>query len=77
MGVDVHDHARLDPERARRVDARHLVGTGQGHILLTRGCMPRLAGEFVEDLDLAALDASCLAPLSTLPFFIDYVGAEP
>ena len=24
--------------------ARHLVGKGQGHILLSRGCMPRLAG---------------------------------
>ena len=57
--------------------ARHLVGTGQGHILLMRGCMPRLAGEFVESLDLDALDASCLEPLTALPFFIDYTGAEP
>ena len=57
--------------------ARHLVGTGQGHILLMRGCMPRLAGEFVESLDLDALDASCLEPLTALPFFIDYNGAEP
>ena len=31
--------------------ARHLVGTGQGHILLARGCTPRLAAEFVDKLD--------------------------
>ena len=58
-------------------NARHLVGTGQGHILLTRGCTPRLAAKFVEDLDPAALDASCLEPLTALPFFVDYNGAEP
>ncbi|MFY2762474.1 alpha/beta fold hydrolase [Arenimonas sp. MALMAid1274] len=57
--------------------ARHLVGKGQGHILLTRGCTPRLAAEFVESLDPAALDASCLDPLGATPFFINYNGAEP
>lgn len=58
-------------------NARHLIGTGQGHILLTRGCTPRLAAEFVDDLDPAAIDASCLEPLKALPFFVDYNGAEP
>lgn len=58
-------------------NARHLVGKGQGHILLTRGCTPKLAAEFVEDLDPKALDASCLEPLGATPFFINYNGAEP
>lgn len=58
-------------------NARHLVGKGMGHILLPRGCMPRLAGEFVDTLDLKGLDAGCLDSLSALPFFVNYNGAEP
>lgn len=58
-------------------NARHLVGRGQGHILLPRGCMPRLAAEFVNGLDPAALDASCLDALGPAPFFTSYNGAEP
>ena len=57
--------------------ARHLVGKGQGHILLARGCTPRLAAQFVDKLDPAGLDAKCLEPLGSLPFFIDYNGATP
>jgi hypothetical protein len=58
-------------------NARHLVGKGQGHILLTRGCTPKLAADFVEGLDPKGLDASCLDPLTALPFFVNYNGAEP
>lgn len=57
--------------------ARHLVGKGQGHILLPRGCTPRLAAEFVDKLDPEGLDASCLDSLGASPFFINYNGAEP
>ena len=58
-------------------NARHLVGKGQGHILLTRGCVPKLAAEFVDKLDPKALDASCLDVLGSTPFFTTYNGAEP
>ena len=58
-------------------NARHLVGKGQGHILLARGCTPRLAAEFVDKLDPKGLDAKCLEPLGSTPFFINYNGAEP
>ncbi|MCX7034123.1 MAG: alpha/beta hydrolase [Arenimonas sp.] len=57
--------------------ARHLVGKGQGHILLARGCTPRLAAQFVDKLDPKGLDAKCLDPLGSTPFFINYNGAEP
>ncbi|WP_460457156.1 alpha/beta fold hydrolase [Arenimonas alkanexedens] len=57
--------------------ARHLVGKGQGHIMLARGCTPRLVGEFVDKLDPVALDASCLDPLGATPFFLNYNGGEP
>jgi hypothetical protein len=66
-----------DQVLATLTNARHLVGKGQGHILLPRGCMPRLAGEFVDKLDPKGLDASCLDSLATLPFFVNYNGAEP
>lgn len=58
-------------------NARHLVGKGQGHILLTRGCTARLAAEFIDTLDPKALDASCLDALGPTPFFINHSGAEP
>lgn len=58
-------------------NARHLVGKGQGHILLPRGCTPRIAADFVDKLDPKGLDASCLDPLGAAPFFINYNGAEP
>jgi pimeloyl-ACP methyl ester carboxylesterase len=57
--------------------ARHLVGKGQGHIMLPRGCTPRLVGEFVDKLDPEGLDAGCLEPLGPTPFFLNYNGAQP
>lgn len=57
--------------------ARHLVGAGQGHILLGRGCTPKLAATFVDTLDPAGLDASCLDALGPTPFFLTANGAAP
>ena len=57
--------------------SRHLVGKGQGHILLSRGCVPRLASEFVDALDPEGLKADCLEVLGASPFFLDYNGAAP
>jgi pimeloyl-ACP methyl ester carboxylesterase len=58
-------------------NARHLVGKGQGHILLPRGCTARLAAEFIDTLAPAKLDATCLDVLGPTPFFINHSGAEP
>ncbi len=58
-------------------NARHLVGKGQGHILLPRGCTARLAAEFIDTLEPKTLDASCLDALGPTPFFINHSGAEP
>lgn len=57
--------------------ARHLVAAGQGHIVMTRGCMPKLMTEFIRDLDPAALDVSCLDALSAPSFFLNASGAAP
>jgi pimeloyl-ACP methyl ester carboxylesterase len=58
-------------------NARHLVGKGQGHILLPRGCTSRLAAEFLDGLKPKELDAGCLDSLRPTPFFINYNGAAP
>lgn len=58
-------------------NSRHIVAPGQGHIVSALGCMPRLLGEFVDGLDPAALDASCMQRLGATPFFVGTVGPTP
>lgn len=57
--------------------SRHLVARGQGHIVLSRGCTARLAARFLDTLDPAALDASCLDVLAAPSFATGYQGSEP
>lgn len=57
--------------------ARHLVAKGRGHIVLTAGCMPRLAREFIDGLDVEAIDATCLDVLQPPPFFTGFHGSQP
>ena len=58
-------------------NARVLVASGQGHSVMGRGCLPRLAAEFVDKLQPARLDAGCIADFAALPAFIDFNGAAP
>ena len=50
---------------------------GQGHGLMSVGCMPRLLEEFIRTLDARALDAHCLDVLAPTPPFLDANGAGP
>jgi acetyl esterase/lipase len=69
---------RYGDEVAAALDnARHLVLPGQGHSLVTTGCMPKLAAQFIESGDPAALDASCLDRLAAPPPFSGMHGWEP
>jgi pimeloyl-ACP methyl ester carboxylesterase len=70
------------PRYAERIAAtlpnsRVLVAKGQGHSVMGRGCLPRLVGEFVADLDPAGLDAGCVSDFGPLPAFLDFNGAAP
>jgi pimeloyl-ACP methyl ester carboxylesterase len=56
---------------------RHLVLPGQGHSVLTTGCMPKLFAQFVETADAKTLDASCLQRLKPTPPFAGNYGWEP
>ncbi len=57
--------------------SRHLVVPGQGHIVLSRGCMPKLIAQFINEADPAALDADCLQRQQAPPYFLNYNGAQP
>ena len=58
-------------------NGRHLVVRGRGHIVLTAGCMPRLAAEFIDKTDAKALDASCLDVMPVIPAFQNANGWGP
>ncbi|HWW19858.1 MAG TPA: alpha/beta hydrolase, partial [Steroidobacteraceae bacterium] len=57
--------------------ARLLIAAGQGHGVSAVGCMPRLVGKFVDDIDPSKIDAGCLNALGDTPPFADFNGAPP
>lgn len=57
--------------------ARHFVLRGQGHNVMTAGCMPRLMGQFVARADAMGLDGKCLDGLIRTPVFTGPYGWEP
>jgi pimeloyl-ACP methyl ester carboxylesterase len=77
------EHDPVTPPRYAAAIARTLPNgrvlnvAGQGHGLLTIGCMPRLLGEFIRTLDARHLDAHCLEALGQTPAFVDANGANP
>lgn len=70
------------PAYGDRVDATlsnsvHIIGKGQGHGIISRGCIPRLVNDLVETAQVESLDASCAERLSTTPFFLNLMGPAP
>jgi pimeloyl-ACP methyl ester carboxylesterase len=70
------------PEYGAAVDRHlpnslHLIGPGQGHGVLSRGCFPRLVSRFVDQGSLADLDTACVNQLTHLPFFLNLMGPSP
>jgi len=55
----------------------HIVVKGQGHNVVFRGCLPRLAAEFVEQGSVVGLDTACVETIQPMPFFIDFTGPMP
>jgi pimeloyl-ACP methyl ester carboxylesterase len=56
---------------------RHIVARGQGHNVMTAGCLPRLIGQFVRDADALALDTRCVDGLASVPPFTGPYGWDP
>ena len=57
--------------------SRHLVAPFNAHITSGYGCAPRLLGEFLDTLDPASLDDSCLNDIREAPFLIGPAGPTP
>jgi pimeloyl-ACP methyl ester carboxylesterase len=58
-------------------NSMHIIGAGQGHGVVSRGCLPGLVTQMVEAGHLGDLDAGCVERLSAAPFFIDLMGPAP
>lgn len=55
-------------------DSLHLIGAGQGHGVIGRGCLPRLAAEFVDAGTLSGLETACVERLTHPSFFLNLMG---
>ena len=55
----------------------HIVAPGQGHGVLMRGCVYRIATEFIDRGKAEGLDTRCVQDLRPSPFFLSYVGPTP
>jgi pimeloyl-ACP methyl ester carboxylesterase len=55
-------------------DSQHLVGGGQGHGVIGRGCFPRIAAEFIDRGSLEGLQTDCVARLTHPSFFLNLLG---
>lgn len=58
-------------------NGRLFVLRGQGHSVLSAGCMPKLFAQFIEKTDARALDGKCLDQLAYVPPFTSFNGWEP
>jgi pimeloyl-ACP methyl ester carboxylesterase len=58
-------------------NARLLVAKGQGHNVIGRGCIPKIVGDFVDNLAPKELDVGCADTLGPIPPFVDFNGAAP
>jgi pimeloyl-ACP methyl ester carboxylesterase len=66
-------------ERAARTlsNSLSLVVPGQGHGNVFRGCVPRLAVEFVDAGSVKGLDTACVKEAKPFPFFVSFSGPSP
>jgi pimeloyl-ACP methyl ester carboxylesterase len=58
-------------------NSRHLVAPGQGHNVILRGCLPRLAASFIASASVLGLEAACVSAIQPMPFFVDFTGPMP
>lgn len=56
-------------------NAQHLVAEGQGHIIGTRGCMPKILTAFIKDPE-TELDTACMKNFNDFSFFINMNGPQ-
>ena len=52
----------------------HLVAPGQGHRVISRGCIPKIAAAFIERATVRGLESNCIKDIQPAPFFISFAG---
>jgi pimeloyl-ACP methyl ester carboxylesterase len=55
----------------------HLVGKGQGHNIIYRGCLPSIATAFIESGSVQGLNPGCVQLLGPPGFFLNFSGPTP
>ena len=58
-------------------NSMHLIGEGQGHGLITRGCIPGIISDFILDPQIENLETDCIKHIQPVPFFVNSFGPEP
>ncbi len=54
-----------------------LVSPGQGHGNIFRGCLPRIATDFIDAGSIKGLDTACIKDMKAFPFFLTSSGPKP
>jgi len=70
------------PENAEQAaqtlpNSLQVVVPQMGHINVIRGCLPRLANQFIEAGSVQGLDTQCAQEITPLPFFVNFSGPQP
>jgi pimeloyl-ACP methyl ester carboxylesterase len=55
--------------------SQHLIAKGQGHIIGTRGCMPKIIADFIKEPE-KELDTTCMENFGDFSFFINMNGPK-
>jgi len=58
-------------------NARSITLSGQGHAVLSSGCLPKLLARFMDTADAHTLEITCLSQLQAIPPFTSLNGGEP
>ncbi len=58
-------------------NARHVIAPGAGHLVLARGCVRDVVGEFIDTGTHEGLDVSCIEQLRRPPFMLSAAGSDP
>ncbi|RBP52823.1 alpha/beta hydrolase [Arenicella xantha] len=66
-------------ERAHTMlaNSRHLVVPAHGHGVISRGCVPALARDFVVAANFEDFNPTCIERERAMPFFVDSTGPKP
>ena len=63
--------------KVRLKQSKHLVLAGQGHGQIARGCVPRLAAQFVAAASFDGLDTTCVEKVAPAAFMLSRSATAP